>query len=395
MASHFPNTLRGLGSDRTVASSISVAALIILALLWGLWLALANVPILLTSDQGRLEAVESGHALESALDGQVVAVEASVGQWLRRGQVVVRLDATVDLGRLRQSRGHSAARSARLDRLRAQASKHRAERVHATREGRWAIAEAQARLDALEAELTLARLHEKQQERLAAEGVVSTFDVRTAATEAASLANRVSALRAEISTLEASRAGTLDRLDAELELVTGEIESSEAELVALEAEVDQVEAETARLRIVAPVDGRLVELARLTPGRVVERGERLGVVLPDAEVEILAEFPASALGRIRPGQPASMRLDGFAWTEFGRLKAVVREVAGETHDGRVRARLAIEQALEGVPLQHGLPGIVEVEIDRTSPWHLLLRTLGHGVDRGRRAEASLAEATGP
>jgi hypothetical protein len=53
-------------------------------------------------------------------------------------------------------------------------------------------------------------------------------------------------------------------------------------------------------------------------------------------------LPPAALGRIQPGQPARLRPD----------------------------------AAPPIPLQHGLPGTVEVEVDHVPPATLVLRTAG-------------------
>jgi membrane fusion protein (multidrug efflux system) len=55
-------------------------------------------------------------------------------------------------------------------------------------------------------------------------------------------------------------------------------------------------------------------------------------------------------------------------------------VAGEIRDGKVRVELAVNAASRSrIPFQHGLPGSVEVEVERTSPAVLLLRSAGEAV----------------
>jgi membrane fusion protein (multidrug efflux system) len=52
-------------------------------------------------------------------------------------------------------------------------------------------------------------------------------------------------------------------------------------------------------------------------------------------------------------------------------------VAGEVQDGTVRVELAVgPDAARRIPLQHGLPGSVEVWVERLSPAALLLRQAG-------------------
>jgi membrane fusion protein (multidrug efflux system) len=55
-------------------------------------------------------------------------------------------------------------------------------------------------------------------------------------------------------------------------------------------------------------------------------------------------------------------------------------VAGELRDGLVQAELALDgPPPAGLPLQHGLPGVVEVEVAQLSPWQLALRAAGRAV----------------
>ena len=44
---------------------------------------------------------------------------------------------------------------------------------------------------------------------------------------------------------------------------------------------------------------------------------------------------------IRPGQSARVRLDGFAWTSFGALPAVVERIAEEPDPSGVRVELGL------------------------------------------------------
>jgi hypothetical protein len=72
-----------------------------------------------------------------------------------------------------------------------------------------------------------------------------------------------------------------------------------------------------------------------------------------------------------------MRLDGFPWAQYGMVAATVTRVGSEVHDGRVRVELWVHRDPGSqIPLQHGLPGTLEVEVERVSPARLMLRALG-------------------
>jgi membrane fusion protein (multidrug efflux system) len=87
--------------------------------------------------------------------------------------------------------------------------------------------------------------------------------------------------------------------------------------------------------------------------------------------------PPVALGRIRPGQHARLRLEGFPWAEYGSVGATITNVASEIRDGSIRVEMALDSDSDTrIPLQHGLPGSVEVEIEALSPAKLVLRKAG-------------------
>jgi membrane fusion protein (multidrug efflux system) len=97
----------------------------------------------------------------------------------------------------------------------------------------------------------------------------------------------------------------------------------------------------------------------------------------------VAHYPAqAAFGRIRAGQRATLRLDGFPWAEFGTVSATVAEVGREVRDGKVRVELALlsRSSFRG-SLEHGMPGTLEVAVERLSPLNLILRTAGQWLTR--------------
>jgi len=79
---------------------------------------------------------------------------------------------------------------------------------------------------------------------------------------------------------------------------------------------------------------------------------------------------------VRNGQPARVRLEGFPWTQYGSPTAIVASVAGEPRDGTIRVELTLDGRHSSIPLQHGLPAEVDVEVDRMSPAALVLRSIG-------------------
>ena len=63
------------------------------------------------------------------------------------------------------------------------------------------------------------------------------------------------------------------------------------------------------------------------------------------------------------------------------LAATVSRVASEPRDGTLRVELEVDRSSSTrIPIQHGLTGTVEVEVERISPAGLLLRSLGRALN---------------
>jgi membrane fusion protein (multidrug efflux system) len=88
-----------------------------------------------------------------------------------------------------------------------------------------------------------------------------------------------------------------------------------------------------------------------------------------------------------------MRLDGFPWAQYGSIDATVSRVATEIRDGAVRVEFT--PAATGNPadiMQHGVPGVIEVAVERAAPAALVLRAAGLLLSGTiRQANANSAE----
>jgi multidrug efflux pump subunit AcrA (membrane-fusion protein) len=104
-------------------------------------------------------------------------------------------------------------------------------------------------------------------------------------------------------------------------------------------------------------------------------------------------------------ESARLEVDGATtpvqWPVAGRVVAAyltmgtdvkAGDVAGEVRDGTVRVELAVDaQAPSAIPLQHGLPGAVEVEVGRVTPAALILRNAGCMLSTPRAAYEQTAQ----
>ena len=243
--------------------------------------------------------------------------------------------------------------------------------------GQIALAQARARYREAEATAQL-RVEEAQRiELLYARAAAAELELLRAKAEVRKNWEATDALRLEVSRLERDLQMRVNDRQTRLQRLRLYVTQLEGQIAVTRVTSERLEYEIERRYIRAPVAGRLGEVATLQVGTWVREGARLGAVVPPGTLKVMADFLPSALGRIQAGQPARLRLEGFPWTQYGAVSATVASVASEVRDGRVRVELAVRpEAAPLIPLQHGLPGTIEVEVDHVSPATLGLRTAG-------------------
>jgi multidrug resistance efflux pump len=175
---------------------------------------------------------------------------------------------------------------------------------------------------------------------------------------------------------ESRREAHLDELRRQLARLEGDVQRGAST-------VERLNAEIGRYAIRAPTDGRLGELAAVRPGSVVAAGEMLGALVPAGRLRIAATFAPECLGRLRAGQSAEVRLEAYPWPQFGALRAVVATVGSELRGGGVPVMLEVDPGGPRLPLEHGLVASVSVEVERTTPAWLSLRSAGWLLDPER------------
>jgi membrane fusion protein (multidrug efflux system) len=353
----------------------ALAALLLVG--WTGWFLLARVTLYETSMLARLEATAAAHPVDARMLGRVVSVNLTVGRIVHSGDILVELEADAERLALGEARRKVEALGPQIAAVRQEVVAEE-QAVEADRRASLSARDEQrATLREAEAALGIATEEARQLARLRSEGVISEIenararaDVerRKATVDAAAAA--IARIESDETTRESDRRVRIQRLRGTLSLLEGELATTGAAAKRFEYEVE-------RRVLRAPIDGRIAEAADLRIGAVVDEADRLAAIVPDSPLRVVAQFaPAAAIGRVRVGQPARVRILGFPWAEYGSLQARVTAVADELRDGLVRVELGVGALPANLPLSHALPGSVEIEVERVRPAWLVLRSLG-------------------
>jgi membrane fusion protein (multidrug efflux system) len=345
-----------------------------------------------------LEVDQAVHPIATPVTGRVVATSLVVGREVQAGEVLAELDG--EAPRLQHDEASTrltaltAQRQARQQEILAEEVARKDERQAA----RVALAEARVRYREADIVAQAAAERAAMFARLQVRGLGSQLEQLNTKAEADQRRAAADALRLSISRLESDqrtkdsdRTARLAQFHREVTRLDGDIRTAMATLALLANTIDQT-------RIRSPIAGHLGEVATLQPGAMVRQGDTLGVVLPAGVLRVVAYFPpAIALGRVQPGQLVRLRLEGFPSAQYGSLAATVTSVADEARDGMIRVECRLGSELPAtIPLRHGLPGTVEVEVEHVSPATLVLRGVGKrlGVS-SRSAMAAEGQETIP
>ena len=392
MATPFHQTLRSIEAEAATGRRGWMVLAPILLAAWTAWLFGARVEVLEASEDARVQVDARVRELASARAGRVTRVHVALGDRVVAGQVLVQLDDRETAQAHAQAQRRALALAAVIERRDAEIVAER-EALEALERATGAAAqEARARVDAALAEARAAESALVETRSLEAAEVASPAELRrqqaTADSRAATARERRSA--SAFTRLDGDRQ-VRDRL-ARIVAVEAEIATLEVERTEAKGRVEALAAELEQHRVRAPVAGTVGELGGLEAGAWVERGEPIGTLVPDGELEVVARFaPDQAVGRIKPGQLAQVRLAGFAWAQYGSVEARVTTVARELQAGAIVVELTIEAVPDAIVLEHGLPGSVEIEIERLRPADLLLRAAGQRLTGPRPTPAAATE----
>jgi multidrug resistance efflux pump len=388
LAGTFSDSMRSLSRDRFRPFALGLLVAVLILAAWIAWFLLARVSLYESSDRARLEVETTVHTIAAPVQGRILVTGIAVGREVQAGELLVELESQSERLRVDEAKAQLAALAPQLAALRDEVKAEAAARHEQLSASQIAIEQARKQYEEADASVRLAREEAERFTKLNASGLLSDIELSRARTEVEKQRASADALQLQIAKQQVDLRNKQSDSQVRIERLNREIASVESQAATLTATVSRLEYDIERHRIRAPIAGRVAEAAQLQAGAVVNAGDKLGAIVPAGQLKVVAYFrPSAALGRIRAGQPARLRLEGFPWTQYGSLGAVVETIAAEPRDGQIRVDLTLKQdQASAIPFQHGLPGAVEIEVDRVSPATLLLRSIGKPVDPPAKAQ---------
>ena len=294
-------------------------------------LPLIHVPVTVQANGIIRPSIERQEA-RTAESGIVLAVYAREGQQARAGDTLLVLDASTVATRLAASDSIARAREEELadlatllnggDSVVSSSTFRTPHRRQQFREHAMIVSGLRSRADAEGHEAV--RLHALRARGFAAAEQVDRQDESERAATAA-VREHVERMRSAWSDDQARIADEIRRLTVE-----------RAELTAT----------LARHVVIAPVDGTVELTAALSPGSVLQRGERVATLSPNTELIGEALLTARDIALVRRGTPVRLMVDALNYREWGPVDATVVTVAddavltGDQPVFRVRCQLA-------------------------------------------------------
>jgi membrane fusion protein, multidrug efflux system len=276
--------------DRRTAMIALGIVLLAGAAVWGVrWWTVGR--FIETTDDAYLQADSMTAAPK--VSGYVAAVYVGDNQTVTAGQPLVRLDSRQYEAALEQANATIAARKADIERGQAELLEQQAN-----------IAQASAQLEGARSSEAHAIEQVKRYEPLVSSGAES--DERLA-----ELRNQQRQAAATV----AADAAALRAAERQPATTQAQIDQARAQLAAAEASARQAQLDMQDTVIRSTLAGRVGDRT-VRVGQYVQPGTRLMTVVPVQDLYLDANFKETQIGRMRVGQPATLRVDALPGTDL-------------------------------------------------------------------------------
>lgn len=352
-------------------------------LAWAHWAELDT----LTRASGQV-IVSSRNQIVQAPDGGVLEdMRVKEGDTVKRGQVLFRFDQT------RAGAGHQES-LAKVAGLRASVARLQAEvyggqpRFAATafpelRENQMALfkrrqAAIQEEIAALESSLVLVKSELEMNLPLVKSGDVSRAEILK-------LQRQVADLQGQIT----------NRRNKYFQDAQADLAKAQEELEAVEQVLTQRREQLSYTEVQAPMDGVVRNIRLTTRGGVAKPGDEILQIVPlEEELIVEAKVRPADIAFVKPGLPATVKLDAYDYAIYGSLRGQVSYLSADTlmeNTGngevpyyrvqiRIRDRNLSSRKNEKIDIQPGMTATVEIITGRQTVWRYLTKPITKTLD---------------
>lgn len=213
-------------------------------------------------------------SLRSQVEGRLLVLEVDIGDRVRRGQVLARLDDSILAASVSEAEAQLAAFNAEIER------------------GRTQVNNARTELERAKIELKQAKNDAERYNTLAKDGAVSQREAELFQTAVDVSQQTVNAARENIRTEERA------------------IEASLGQLAAQRAILAREQQRQTFARLSSPIDGRVLERTS-EPGNLVTAGEAVLTLGDFSRIKAIVPLSELDLAGVGVGQPVKVQLDAF------------------------------------------------------------------------------------
>ena len=315
-----------------------------------------RLPDGIAGGNGRIEATEIDIAAKTA--GRIAEIPVSEGEFVDKGQVLVKMDTKQLLAQKRQSQAELRRAEIGIDTANSLVTQREAEK----RAAEAVVEQRNSQLDAAEKKLVRTR------------HLVRTDAVSQQVLDDDEASERQA--RAALAAAEASRAAS----DAAISAARAQVVDAEAAVDAAKAALDNIQTQIADSTLEAPRAGRVQYLVA-QPGEIVASGGRVLNLVDLADVYMTVFLPTAEAGRLAIGSDARIVLDAAPKYVIPAKISYVADVAQftpktvETSEERQKLMFRVKARIDPDLLKRyirvvktGLPGMAYVHIDPDAVW---------------------------
>lgn len=348
-----PDTLAAFFLRPPKATFLIIRGTLLLFVICIVWASLSNLDEI-TNGEGKV--IPSGRVqIIQNLEGGIVAkIPVTIGQIVKKGQVVLKLDETRFASSASESKVKRDALYAKIARLTAESSgeafaieedfekenpkvvaeemalyKSRKRELNATLSVlRQQLGERYSRLTYLRKSYRLSYRELKMTRPLAEQGVISQVELMRLERQVNDLRRDMEAARIGVPEFKSKLEGALAKFRAD---AASELALVRAEYAGTSAMGMAVEDRLARTTVRSPVNGIIKTIKVNTVGGVIQPGMEVMEIVP-VEDRLLVEVkvrPAD-IGFLRVGQPATVKISAFDYSIYGGLDAVVENITADS-----------------------------------------------------------------